>query len=587
MLQAGPETGRRVFSSLTHKAGKGRLNLSPVVGEGSGVAEPVRREGPRRNRAGRPLQGGTGGPPPESFRWSSAAAGHGHKPGGTRGFSRSANDDRPRARGGRFRAAPHDPASGAWRSGSDRVGFAHQPGFFGPARSRLPHPRRSAGRDRQAGGRAATAANDARHDRPDPRVSSGRGRKAAPPSPPARRPLHPVRMPARVPLASNRWGDSSGFSGGLAVPTSEAVERRSPNRGAGAGRWRQPAPGRVRLPTWVLRRGAGSASRPHELARQGGGRAGRAASGPPNRGAPSRSACRAPVPWPPWRWRSRRLWGFGHHGESSGAVGGRAPGRHPRRQERPRLPARSKPTTRNGAGARCQGALAGADRLPRPARRTVRLRANRDIPGQHAMAAKRWKTLAMAEPPPQRARRLPAVPRRRGERAGAARLLGAAPARKPPRPAQWTVEAQPSLARAKPAPLVVGCRRPFPGARPPGLTRDASERGAREGAGSVSVSERPATGPPRRGSAAERGQAGQAARRACRASRARFAREGKDRGVAVLASGRRPFPEIGVRAGSAPPRRDARRFPWPGNAGVQAATARLRRCKFDFNNGYH
>jgi hypothetical protein len=101
------------------------------------------------------------------------------------------------------------------------------------------------------------------------------------------------------------------------------------------------------------------------------------------------------------------------------------------------------------------------------------------------------------------------------------------------------------------------------GARPPGRTRDASGRGAREGAGSASVSERPATGPRRRGSAAERGQAGQAARPARRASGVVVAREGKSSGVAVLAFGRRPFPAIGVRAGSAPPRRDARQFPWP------------------------
>lgn len=103
----------------------------------------------------------------------------------------------------------------------------------------------------------------------------------------------------------------------------------------------------------------------------------------------------------------------------------------------------------------------------------------------------------------------------------------------------------------------------------------------------MSISERPATGPQRRGSAAERGQAGQAARPACYSLRAGVAREGKDRGVVAPATSRRPFPEIGVRAGNAPPRKDARRFPWPGNAGVRAATARLRRCKFDFNNGYH
>jgi hypothetical protein len=52
--------------------------------------------------------------------------------------------------------------------------------------------------------------------------------------------------------------------------------------------------------------------------------------------------------------------------------------------------------TDNGAGARRQGALAGADRLPHPARRTVRLRANRDVPGQPAMAARRWTTSAVA-----------------------------------------------------------------------------------------------------------------------------------------------------------------------------------------------
>lgn len=153
MLRLVPETGRRVFSALPQKAGKGRSNLSPVVDEGSGADERLRREGPRRKRAGSPLQGGTGGPPPESFRWSSTVAGHGHKPGGTRGFLRSAAEARFRARGGRFRAAPHDPASGAWRSGSDRVGFAHQPGFFRPARRRPPPQRRRAGRGRQAGGR--------------------------------------------------------------------------------------------------------------------------------------------------------------------------------------------------------------------------------------------------------------------------------------------------------------------------------------------------------------------------------------------------------------------------------------------------
>ena len=73
-----------------------------------------------------------------------------------------------------------------------------------------------------------------------------------------------------------------------------------------------------------------------------------------------------------------------------------APGRRPRCQERPRLPARSKPATRNSAGARRQGAFAGAGRLPRPAYRTVRRRVNRNVPGQLAMAAKRWKTLAVA-----------------------------------------------------------------------------------------------------------------------------------------------------------------------------------------------
>ncbi len=31
------------------------------------------------------------------------------------------------------------------------------------------------------------------------------------------------------------------------------------------------------------------------------------------------SACRIPVPWPPWRWRSRRLLGFGHQRWFSGA----------------------------------------------------------------------------------------------------------------------------------------------------------------------------------------------------------------------------------------------------------------------------
>jgi hypothetical protein len=65
-------------------------------------------------------------------------------------------------------------------------------------------------------------------------------------------------------------------------------------------------------------------------------------------------------------------------------------------------------------------------------------------------------------------------------------------------------------------------------------------------------------------------------------------RAGRDAPHPKAPPARRPLPpEIGVRAGSAPPRRDARRFPWPGNAGVRAATARLRRCKFDFNNGYH
>lgn len=37
---------------------------------------------------------------------------------------------------------------------------------------------------------------------------------------------------------------------------------------------------------------------------------------------PPRSACRDPVPWPPWRWRSRRLRAFGHP-----SVGARARGR--------------------------------------------------------------------------------------------------------------------------------------------------------------------------------------------------------------------------------------------------------------------
>jgi hypothetical protein len=141
--------------------------------------------GRRRNGAGRPFQGGTGGPPPESLRWSSATAGQGHEPGGTRGFPRSVADARSRARGGRFRAAPHDKASGARFVRVQCGGFRPPAGVFSDPRAADCHTqRRRAGRGRQAGGRRATAAKDARRYRPGPRVSSGRGRKAARQSPP-------------------------------------------------------------------------------------------------------------------------------------------------------------------------------------------------------------------------------------------------------------------------------------------------------------------------------------------------------------------------------------------------------------------
>ena len=107
-----------------------------------------------------------GGPPPESCRWSSATAGHGHKPGGTRGFLRSAADARLRARGGRFRAAPQQPGIGCASFGRNEGGFGYRPGFFGPARRRRLPPRRRAGRGRQAGGRRATVATVSRRPWP-------------------------------------------------------------------------------------------------------------------------------------------------------------------------------------------------------------------------------------------------------------------------------------------------------------------------------------------------------------------------------------------------------------------------------------
>jgi len=111
-----------------------------VVGEGSGVAERVRREGPRRHGAGSPLQGGTGGPPPESCRWSSATAGQGHQPGGTRGFLRSAAEARLRARGGRFRAAPQPPGIGCVAFGRGLASIRQRNEVFSAPRAAAPHP---------------------------------------------------------------------------------------------------------------------------------------------------------------------------------------------------------------------------------------------------------------------------------------------------------------------------------------------------------------------------------------------------------------------------------------------------------------
>ncbi len=79
----------------------------------------------------------------------------------------------------------------AWRSGSDRVGFAHQPGFFSPARRRRPHPRRGAGRGRQAEG----ARNHGRYGFSAP-VAVCRECRAARPRRAARQSAHRAKAPS-------------------------------------------------------------------------------------------------------------------------------------------------------------------------------------------------------------------------------------------------------------------------------------------------------------------------------------------------------------------------------------------------------
>jgi hypothetical protein len=124
---------------------------------------------------------------------------------------------------------------------------------------------------------------------------------------------------------------------------------------------------------------------------------------------------------------------------------------------------------------------------------------------------------------------------------GPRRLYRAAPARKPPRPAR-----QPLGPKPRQGWQAVGPEQRSERMRRKGRSRlKRDSRRAKRVRGSA-----PTTGPQCRRSEAKRGQA---ARPACYSLRAGVAREGKDRGVVAPATSRRPFPEIGVRAGSAPP----------------------------------
>ncbi len=132
---------------------------------------------------------------------------------------------------------------------------------------------------------------------------------------------------------------------------------------------------------------------------------------------------------------------------------------------------------------------------------------------------------------------------------GAAASGLAAPPRQPARPAHQTVGAPCGGVAAASCRFRVAGRSPARGEGRPGRDERGQEPARR--ACETARSRRSRRSPARRVRLAAGRSAG-------------VAREGKDRGVAVPASGREPFPEIGVRAGSAPPRRDARRLPWPG-----------------------
>ena len=159
----------------------------PVVGEGSGAAERLRREGPRRNRAGSPLQGGTGGPPPESFRWSSARGWPWPQAGRNARFSRSANDDA-------FQGAGRSVSRRAPRSCVGCVAFGFGSGWFRPPagvfQPRAPPtatPKAARGAGPPSGGRAEPQPLQVLGARGRvPRVSSGRATTRRTPKRPPR-----------------------------------------------------------------------------------------------------------------------------------------------------------------------------------------------------------------------------------------------------------------------------------------------------------------------------------------------------------------------------------------------------------------
>ena len=208
-----------------------------MVGEGSGAAEHLRREGPRRNGAGCPLQGGTGGPPPGLCGGVPSRLARAKNRAARAVFLARASRRGPGRGAVCFAPRPTRSRSESWGSGADRVGFAHPPGFFSPARRRPLAPRRRAGRGRQAGG----ARNHSRYGFSAP-VAGCRECRAA-------RPRRAARQSARRAKAPSSGSDAGAhswrinplgrFVGDSAAvwpsPPAQAVGRRAPNRGCPGG----------------------------------------------------------------------------------------------------------------------------------------------------------------------------------------------------------------------------------------------------------------------------------------------------------------------------------------------------------------